>query len=158
FILPRKQRSPAQRQQAMEFIRTMLEQSLIWAEGGHVPAYLPTAESEEYPALEPQRHYSGAADHAVYDDPAWYGRSRSMIEDPLGEQLGSSSRVRSPPSRRWPRSGTSPPPTPRPPARSDPDGTAHDHDVSPRAAGRTGAGHTLPSGRRDDPPHPAGLA
>src|SRR5699024_5140349 len=132
FILPRKQRSPAQRQQAMEFIRTMLEQSLIWAEGGHVPAYLPTAESEEYLALEPQRYYSGAA--------------------------GAAGRVRPPPRSHWPRSGTSPPPTPRPPARSDPEGTAHDHDVSPRAAGRTGAGPTLPSGRRDDPPHPAGLA
>src|SRR5699024_3408712 len=84
FILPRKQRSPAQRQQAMEFIRTMLEQSLIWAEGGHVPAYLPTAESEEYLALEPQRYYAGAADHAVYDDPAWYGGSGSTFEDTVG--------------------------------------------------------------------------
>ena len=52
FILPRKDRSPQQRQQAMEFIKTMLDQSMIWAEGGHVPAYMPTAESEEYLALE----------------------------------------------------------------------------------------------------------
>lgn len=88
FILPRKERSPEQRRQAMEFIKVMLEQSLIWAEGGHIPAYLPTAESEEYLALEPQRFYAGAADYAVYDDPAWYGGSGSTFEDTVGAQLG----------------------------------------------------------------------
>ena len=88
FILPRKDRTAQQRQQAMEFIRTMLDQSLIWAEGGHVPAYLPTAESQEYLALEPQRYYSGAADYAVYDDPAWYGGSGSTFEATVGAQLG----------------------------------------------------------------------
>lgn len=88
FILPRKERSPEQRRQAMEFIKTMLEQSLVWAEGGHIPAYLSTAESEEYLALEPQRFYSGAADYAVYDDPAWYGGSGSTFEDTVGAQLG----------------------------------------------------------------------
>src|SRR5699024_1654418 len=77
---------------------------------------------------------------------------------PSARSWDSSSRVRSPPSRRWPRSGTSSRPTPRPPARSDPEGTANDHDVSHSAPGRTGADHALPTGRRGDPPHPAGLA
>lgn len=88
FILPHKERSPEQRLQAMQFIRSMLDQSMIWSEGGHVPAYLPTAESSEYLALEPQRYYAGAADHAVYDDPAWYGGSGSTFEDTVGAQLG----------------------------------------------------------------------
>lgn len=88
FILPRKDRSPEQRQLAMQFIKVMLEQSMIWAEGGHVPSYMPTFESAEYQALEPQRHYAGAADHAVYDDPAWYGGSGSTFEDTVGAQLG----------------------------------------------------------------------
>ena len=88
FILPRKERSPEQRHQAMEFIKAMLDQSMIWAEGGHIPAYLPTAESEEFLSLEPQRYYAGAADYAVYDDPAWYGGSGSTFEDTVGAQLG----------------------------------------------------------------------
>ncbi len=88
FILPRKERTPAQRRQAMEFIRAMIDQSMIWAEGGHIPAFLPTAESEEFLSLEPQRHYAAAADHAVYDDPAWYGGSGSTFEDTVGAQLG----------------------------------------------------------------------
>ncbi|MGP9539266.1 extracellular solute-binding protein [Brachybacterium sp. AOP43-C2-M15] len=88
FILPRKDRSPEQRQLAMEFIKAMLDQSLIWAEGGHVPSYLPTFESSEFQSLEPQQHYAGAADHAVYDDPAWYGGSGSTFEATVGAQLG----------------------------------------------------------------------
>ncbi|GAA1485581.1 MULTISPECIES: extracellular solute-binding protein [Brachybacterium] len=88
FILPHKDRSPQQRRQAMEFIKVMLDQSMTWAEGGHIPAYLPTAESEEYLALEPQRYYADSADFAVYDDPAWYGGSGSTFEDTVGAQLG----------------------------------------------------------------------
>lgn len=88
FVLPRKERTPEQRKLAMQFIRSMLDQSLIWAEGGHVPSYLPTFESDEFQALEPQRYYAGAADHAVYDDPAWYGGSGSTFEATVGAQLG----------------------------------------------------------------------
>ncbi|WP_114855759.1 extracellular solute-binding protein [Brachybacterium sp. YJGR34] len=88
FILPRKDRSAEERRLAMQFIKVMLEQSMTWAEGGHVPAYLPTFESEEFQSLEPQRHYAAAADHAVYDDAAWYGGSGSTFEDTVGAQLG----------------------------------------------------------------------
>lgn len=88
FILPQKDRDPEQRQQAMQFIKTMLEQSMIWAEGGHIPAYLPTLESQEYLDLEPQRYYAESADYAVYDDAAWYGGSGSTFEDTVGAQLG----------------------------------------------------------------------
>lgn len=88
FILPRKDRTPEQRKHAMEFIKAMLDQSLIWAEGGHVPSYMPTFESPEFQALEPQKHYAPAADYAVYDDPAWYGGSGSTFEDTVGAQLG----------------------------------------------------------------------
>src|SRR5699024_7501961 len=158
FILPRKQRSPAQRQQAMEFIRTMLEQSLIWAEGGHVPAYLPRPRARSTSPWNPSGTTRAPRTTPSTTTPPGTAAPARRSRTPWGRSWGSSSRVRSPPSRRWPRSGTSSPPTPRPPARSHPEGTAHDHDVSPRAAGRTGAGHTLPSGRRDDPPHPSGLA
>ncbi|WP_193103609.1 extracellular solute-binding protein [Brachybacterium sp. FME24] len=88
FILPRKDRSPEQRQQAMEFIKAMLEQSFTWAEGGHVPSYMPAFESAEYQALEPQKYYAASADYAVYDDPAWYGGSGSTFESTVGAQLG----------------------------------------------------------------------
>lgn len=88
FILPRKNRTPDERLQAMKFIKSMLDQSMTWAEGGHVPAYLPIADSPDYKKLEPQASYASAAESAVYDDPAWYGGSGSTFEGIVGAQLG----------------------------------------------------------------------
>jgi multiple sugar transport system substrate-binding protein len=88
FVLPRKNRTPEQRKQAMGFIKSMLDQSQTWAMGGHIPAYLPTLNSSAYKALEPQADYASAAKYAVYDDPAWYGGSGSTFENTVGAQLG----------------------------------------------------------------------
>ncbi len=88
FVLPKKDRTPEQRKQAMGFIKSMLDQSQTWAMGGHVPAYVPTFQSSAYKALEPQADYASAADYAVYDDPAWYGGSGSTFENTVGAQLG----------------------------------------------------------------------
>ncbi|WP_144763050.1 extracellular solute-binding protein [Curtobacterium sp. 9128] len=87
FILPRKNRTPDEKHAAMLFIKQMLQQSLIWAQGGHVPAYLPTFDSTAYKKLEPQSDYASAAQHAVFDDAAWYGGSGSTFENTVGAQL-----------------------------------------------------------------------
>lgn len=88
FVLPRKERTPEQLKQHLTFIKQMLQQSQTWALGGHVPAYLPTFNSTAYKKLEPQADYASAAQHAVYDDPAWYGGSGSTFENTVGAQLG----------------------------------------------------------------------
>ncbi|MFS0731377.1 extracellular solute-binding protein [Curtobacterium sp. 1P10AnD] len=87
FILPRKDRTPEQRKAHMLFIKQMLQQSMTWAEGGHVPAYMPTFDSTAYKKLEPQSDYASAAESAVFDDPAWYGGSGSTFENTVGAQL-----------------------------------------------------------------------
>jgi len=88
FILPKMERTDAQMQRAMGFIKSMLDQSLTWAKGGHIPAYLPTLNSAEYKALEPQADYASAADDAVYDSPAWYSGSGSNFETIVGAAIG----------------------------------------------------------------------
>jgi multiple sugar transport system substrate-binding protein len=87
FILPRKDRTPEQKKAAMLFIKQMLEQSLTWAQGGHVPAYMPTFDSSAYEKLTPQSNYASAAASAVFDDAAWYGGSGSTFENTVGAQL-----------------------------------------------------------------------
>lgn len=87
FILPKKNRTPEQKKAAMLFIKQMLEQSLTWAEGGHVPAYMPTFDSKQYKDLKPQSNYAAAAETAVFDDAAWYGGSGSTFEGTVGAQL-----------------------------------------------------------------------
>lgn len=88
FILPRMNRTPEQTKRAMGFIKSMLDQSMTWAKGGHIPAYLVTRDSAEYKSLTPQSDYSSAADIAVYDAPAWYSGSGSTFENIVGAQVG----------------------------------------------------------------------
>jgi multiple sugar transport system substrate-binding protein len=87
FVMPKKDRTPEQRKQAMGFIKSMLDQSYTWAQGGHVPAYLPLRTSEKYKKLEPQADYAQAATRAVYDPEAWYSGSGSTFETIVGAQL-----------------------------------------------------------------------
>jgi multiple sugar transport system substrate-binding protein len=88
FVLPKKDRSADEWAQDLGFIKFMLGQSMTWAMGGHVPAYLPIKNSAAYAKLEPQADYASAAEHAVYDPPAWYGGSGSTFENTVGAQLG----------------------------------------------------------------------
>jgi multiple sugar transport system substrate-binding protein len=88
FILPRKDRTQDQLQHAMTFIKALLDNSLTWAEGGHIPAYLPTLESQAFAELQPQSNYADAAEYAAYDAPAWYSGSGSNFETVVGAQIG----------------------------------------------------------------------
>lgn len=65
---------------ALKFISSMLKSSLIWAEGGHIPAYRSVLESSEYKNLKPQSNYAGVADKVVLDPKAWFSGSGSDME------------------------------------------------------------------------------
>ncbi|MGI5126066.1 extracellular solute-binding protein [Pseudonocardia sp. CA-107938] len=88
LVLPRRDRSPAELDKALGFVRSMLDQSAVWAAGGHVPAWLPYRDSPDYAALQPQANYAAAADAAVYDPDAWYSGSGSNFEIVLGDAIG----------------------------------------------------------------------
>ena len=88
FVLPRMDRTDEQTLRAMTFVKSMLDQSLTWAKGGHIPTYLPTLNSPEYKALTPQSSYASAADTVVYDAEAWYSGSGSSFENTVGAQFG----------------------------------------------------------------------
>lgn len=88
FVLPKMDRTEDQLKRAMTFVKSMLDQSMTWAQGGHIPAYLPTFDSAEYKALKPQSNYAGAADNVVYDAEAWYSGSGSTFENTVGAQFG----------------------------------------------------------------------
>jgi multiple sugar transport system substrate-binding protein len=73
---------------SLGFVKSMLDQSLTWAEGGHVPAWQPFATSDAYKKLTPQSNYAAAADAAVYDEPGWYSGSGSNFEITIGSSIG----------------------------------------------------------------------
>ncbi|CAN5212325.1 extracellular solute-binding protein [soil metagenome] len=81
FVIPKGiARDPKRMDAAMSFVSSMLKSSFIWAEGGHIPAYLPIEESEKYKKLTPQSNYAGVADDVALDPPAWFSGSGSGLE------------------------------------------------------------------------------
>ena len=85
FVLPHQSdRDPERTRAALEFVAFMLRHSLDWAKGGHIPAYLPVAESARYQSLQPQSAYSGVAEEVQLDPAAWFSGSASNLETEAG--------------------------------------------------------------------------
>jgi multiple sugar transport system substrate-binding protein len=87
LIIPRSDGNQQRTDNALTFMRSLLEQSFTWAEGGHVPSYLPVKDSEEYKKLTPQSNYAAAAEAAVLTPPAWYSGSGSTFELTIGSAI-----------------------------------------------------------------------
>lgn len=91
FVLPRQTSvDPARRSAAYQFISFLLKDSLVWAHGGHIPAYLPVATSTDYLQLKPESNYAGAASNSVIDPPAWFSGSGSEFETVVSTALQAS--------------------------------------------------------------------
>jgi multiple sugar transport system substrate-binding protein len=89
LVVPKQPKDdPARLHRSLQFIRSMLDQSKTWAEGGHVPAWLPFRNSETYKKMTPQSNYVKAADAAVYDPDGWYSGSGSNFEIIVGSSVG----------------------------------------------------------------------
>jgi len=85
LVLPKdSKRTPDRMDLDLAFVRSLLDQSLTWAKGGHVPAWLPVQTSAEYKALKPNSHYVAAAEAAYYDPTAWYSGAGSDFENIVG--------------------------------------------------------------------------
>jgi multiple sugar transport system substrate-binding protein len=88
FVLPRDdKRDTAKRRAIFHFIRGLLDQSSTWAEGGHIPAWLPFQKSSAYTKIKPQSGIATVADSVRYDAPAWYSGSGSDFENIMGSAI-----------------------------------------------------------------------
>lgn len=85
FVIPHQRSMNSDRLDAvMQFIAYVEKNAIIWAKGGHIPAYLPTVHSQAYQALVPQANYHTEADHVVYDPRAWYSGAAGQLETDAG--------------------------------------------------------------------------
>jgi multiple sugar transport system substrate-binding protein len=62
----------------------MLDRSYTWAQGGHVPAWKPVADSQKYRKLKPQANYASSAADVVRDPVVWFSGSGSDLENQAG--------------------------------------------------------------------------
>lgn len=90
FVLPHQAtRSDAANEAGYAFVAWMLEHSVDWAEGGHVPAYLPTLDDPAYLELQPQSAYRSVIDDVVLDPAVWFAGSASLLQIELGAVFSS---------------------------------------------------------------------
>lgn len=64
--------APEKVRAVLSFMAWISRHSMGWAEGGHVPAYRPVAESSAARALMPNALYAEAANNVIYDPGGWY--------------------------------------------------------------------------------------
>jgi multiple sugar transport system substrate-binding protein len=89
FVLPRQQDDDPERvDTSLRFISFMLKNSLTWAEGGHIPPYIPVASSPEFRALQPQANYAATAENPVYDPRAWFSGAAAPLQEEAGAAFG----------------------------------------------------------------------
>jgi multiple sugar transport system substrate-binding protein len=70
FAIPANQgveMTPEKRAAVLEVIGWMAKNSLFWATAGHIPAYGPVTQSEEYKAMEPNATYSTLTANMIFD-------------------------------------------------------------------------------------------
>ncbi|WP_421726056.1 extracellular solute-binding protein [Bauldia sp.] len=59
--------TPEKLDAVLKVIAWMNENSLFWATAGHIPAYVPVTDSDEYKTMQPNAVYSVLAETAVFD-------------------------------------------------------------------------------------------
>jgi multiple sugar transport system substrate-binding protein len=85
LVIPKQSgRSTKRTKDAVSFVKGLLERSAVWADGGHVPAWLPTQQSAAFQKLKPQSNYVQAAFQAVYDPAGWYTGAGSEFQNAMG--------------------------------------------------------------------------
>ncbi|MDB5759384.1 MAG: transporter substrate-binding protein, partial [Burkholderia sp.] len=72
--------APIKAQAVMKFIAYVSRHSIRWAEGGHIPAYRPVAESAAARALMPNAQYADAARDVIYDPDTWYAGAAGPLQ------------------------------------------------------------------------------
>lgn len=90
LVIPRNpNRSAEATANSVALIKSLLDQSFTWAEGGQVPAFKPVQDSTEFKDLKPQANYVQAAYTANYDPDAWYTGAGSAFQVLMGSAAGS---------------------------------------------------------------------
>lgn len=88
FVLPHQANVDEERREAAyEVAAGMLQNSLAWTDGGHIPAFRGVLESAEYQAKQPQASYAAAMENPVFEPEAWFTGSGSTFQGQLGVPL-----------------------------------------------------------------------
>lgn len=90
FAIPNnvgKEVTPEKKAAVLEVISWFNKNSLAWADAGHIPAYSPVRDSEEFKTKEPNATYSILADTAVFDPKSPLAGVASPVYDAVANYI-----------------------------------------------------------------------
>ena len=90
FAIPANGRRPPPQEKVdavMKFIAYVSRHSIGWAEGGHIPAYRPVAESPRMRALQPNAMYAASVQNVIYDPDGWYAGAAGPLQTNAAKYL-----------------------------------------------------------------------
>ncbi|MDB5613651.1 MAG: sugar transporter substrate-binding protein [Devosia sp.] len=90
FAIPNnvgKEVTPEKKAAVLEVISWMNKNSLAWANAGHIPAYSPVRDSEEFKTMQPNATYSILADTAVFDPKSVLAGVASPVYDAVANYI-----------------------------------------------------------------------
>ncbi|MGN6101037.1 MAG: ABC transporter substrate-binding protein, partial [Devosia sp.] len=90
FAIPNRQGnpvSPEKRKEVLDTVHWFNEHSLEWAGGGHLPAFKPVRDSEDFKNLKPNSDYSTLAATAVFDPVSTLAGVASPVYDAAGNYI-----------------------------------------------------------------------
>jgi multiple sugar transport system substrate-binding protein len=79
-----KEMTPEKRAAVLEIMSWMDKNSLFWATAGHIPAYVPVTESEEYKAMQPNATYSKLTANMIYEPKSLFAGVGGPMYDSVG--------------------------------------------------------------------------
>ncbi len=88
FVLPtRFAQDDARLARTYELVTGLVKQGLVWAQGGHIPAYLSATKEQAYLDLKPQSQYAAAAESVFLDPPVWFSGAGSDFQNQMSTRL-----------------------------------------------------------------------
>jgi multiple sugar transport system substrate-binding protein len=90
FAIPNRQGnpvSPEKRKEVLDTIHWFNVHSLFWATGGHLPAYKPVRDSQEFKDMKPNSDYAALAETAVFDPVSTLAGVASPVYDAAGNYI-----------------------------------------------------------------------
>lgn len=79
--------TPEKKKAVLEVITWMNKHSTFWATAGHLPAYMPARDNDEFKKMQPNATYAKLADTAVYDPVSTLAGVASPVYDAAGNFL-----------------------------------------------------------------------
>lgn len=88
YVLPaRRSDDPEHLRFTYEFVAGILNEGAQWGTAGHIPAYLPAQDTQEYQDLTVQNSYAEAAEVAVFDPPVWFAGGGTDFQNRMSQIL-----------------------------------------------------------------------